>query len=202
MSNPAVFELVSNEIAGTRFCIEDNIGEAIHIHIGPVRFDLTVHEFLQIAEALKEALDHILREQGINPTGFTPRSIFKLAPILSRVRSMVEKEVTLNNLSFSNPHNLDNFYFASDNILYGFANDEKLRMASMERDLVKYGYPLRGQLIIVDEHYHILDGMRQAKAMKKLYGGARKISVLSCLLQPLEDSGSAPFTEKCAGDRN
>ena len=48
MSNPAVFELNKTIIKNNIFTIEDNIGEAIHFHIGLVRFDLSIKEFNNI----------------------------------------------------------------------------------------------------------------------------------------------------------
>lgn len=51
MSNPGVLSLASLAPVGAdyRFEIEDNIGEAIHIHYKDIRLDLTVDEFYKIA---------------------------------------------------------------------------------------------------------------------------------------------------------
>ena len=52
MSNPAVLSLASLEAVGDvgyRFEIEDNIGEAVHIHYKEIRLDLTVQEFYEIS---------------------------------------------------------------------------------------------------------------------------------------------------------
>ena len=57
MSNPAVFELAVADIAGQRVCLEDNIGESIHLHIGLVRLDMTVKEFQRTALTLQRALN-------------------------------------------------------------------------------------------------------------------------------------------------
>lgn len=60
MSNPSVFELLNETINGNNVTIEDNIGEAIHVHFGNLRLDLTVQEFFNIAEQLKEVLREIV----------------------------------------------------------------------------------------------------------------------------------------------
>lgn len=52
MSNPGVVTLAKAEIAGRDFRVEDNIGEAIHIHYGSIRLDLSISEFERIANEL------------------------------------------------------------------------------------------------------------------------------------------------------
>ena len=47
MSNPAVFKLAETVIGDQKIVIEDNIGESIHLHIGLVRIDMTVKEFVE-----------------------------------------------------------------------------------------------------------------------------------------------------------
>jgi len=41
----------------TKVRIEDNVGEAIHIHYGTTRIEMTVEEFLIFAEALRTAVE-------------------------------------------------------------------------------------------------------------------------------------------------
>ena len=60
MSNPAVFELNKTIIKNNIFTIEDNIGEAIHFHIGLVRFDLSIKEFNNISSKLINILNEQL----------------------------------------------------------------------------------------------------------------------------------------------
>ena len=59
MINPSVFELAKVEINNQTVCIEDNIGEGMHLHIGLVRFDMTVPEFLRMTETLRRVLDAV-----------------------------------------------------------------------------------------------------------------------------------------------
>ena len=60
MSNPTVFELNKQEIRNNIICIEDNIGESVHFHIGMVRFDLTVEEFLNVTNTLSDVLGNLI----------------------------------------------------------------------------------------------------------------------------------------------
>lgn len=57
MSNPAVINL-DTEFSGSLegFRVEDNIGEAIHIHFDNVRLDFTINEFLSFAETVRDSI--------------------------------------------------------------------------------------------------------------------------------------------------
>lgn len=49
------------DIASTKFEVEDNVGEGIHIHYRNLRFDMTIEEFEQLTEELvkaREELEH------------------------------------------------------------------------------------------------------------------------------------------------
>jgi hypothetical protein len=62
MSNPAVITL---DNAGNRrgkfkrFIIEDNIGEAIHLHVDNMRIDFTIKEFLDFSSLIRVSLDNV-----------------------------------------------------------------------------------------------------------------------------------------------
>lgn len=63
MSNPGVIVLASlKKPFPYRFEVEDNIGEAIHIHFQDMRIDLTVKEFLDITDKLQQILDNMVFE--------------------------------------------------------------------------------------------------------------------------------------------
>lgn len=82
MSNPGVILLA--EQASTRLSrwrngsrlrrvqVEDNIGEAIHIHLNDMRLDMTIKEFLIFAEACSTALDGLFAEKGLKLSEFDP----------------------------------------------------------------------------------------------------------------------------------
>ena len=58
MSNPAVIVLdevkKSKKSVFKRFVLEDNIGEAIHLHVDNMRIDFTIDEFLEFSSMIRE----------------------------------------------------------------------------------------------------------------------------------------------------
>jgi hypothetical protein len=46
--------------------IEDNVGEAIHIHYRNMRFDFSVEEFLRLANAFYGSLKEVVENENIN----------------------------------------------------------------------------------------------------------------------------------------
>ena len=69
MSNPAVLSLASlekNEEFNGRFEIEDNIGEAMHVHYKDIRLDLTVKEFYEIAGKMGTIIDELVTVDGFS----------------------------------------------------------------------------------------------------------------------------------------
>lgn len=45
----------SPELLAERFVIEDNVGEAIHLHYRNLRIDFTVDEYMEFADQLHKA---------------------------------------------------------------------------------------------------------------------------------------------------
>ena len=70
MSNPGVIILdtkkkniiqrIFNRNSFRYFQIEDNIGEAIHIHFDDFRIELSINEFFEISDCFKEALNQLV----------------------------------------------------------------------------------------------------------------------------------------------
>lgn len=60
MSNPGVVLLASGTVGGQSFRIEDNIGEAIHIHWGNIRIDLSIKEFFDLAISCKDIIEKMI----------------------------------------------------------------------------------------------------------------------------------------------
>lgn len=54
-------ETISTEpdIASTKFAIEDNIGESIHLHYRNIRYEFTIDEFINFGELVKLASERI-----------------------------------------------------------------------------------------------------------------------------------------------
>lgn len=64
MSNPAVYLLHQNKVHGNVLRIEDNLGEAIHVHYGDSRFSITVEEFEKMSEAMEAAAKELFELEG------------------------------------------------------------------------------------------------------------------------------------------
>ena len=73
MSNPAVIMLTDvSTKSGGRFKIEDNIGEAIHIHYDNFRIDLTIKEFFEFAELIEGCLISLIDNPDFNINNYDP----------------------------------------------------------------------------------------------------------------------------------
>jgi FtsZ-binding cell division protein ZapB len=64
MSNPGVIFLAKFQRGSFYFAVEDNIGEAIHIHYADavvnMRVDLTIHDFFNLAADMEHVIDMLL----------------------------------------------------------------------------------------------------------------------------------------------
>lgn len=49
----------SPDLNSTKFCVEDNVGESVHIHYRNLRVELTVKEFVTFADNIKNSLEEI-----------------------------------------------------------------------------------------------------------------------------------------------
>lgn len=100
MSNPGVLELLKMDLDNNSFRIEDNIGEAIHIHYGAMRIDLSVTEFYQLAEYMSEAIKDLFISKKINLSLDTINSNFLLdiSKCLVDLKSAAKEKVCLDDL--------------------------------------------------------------------------------------------------------
>lgn len=73
MSNPGVIYLAEKKLDGRKdFRIEDNIGEAIHIHYREFRMDLTVSEFFEVSDNIIDSLNKLIKVNNFDATNFDP----------------------------------------------------------------------------------------------------------------------------------
>lgn len=66
MSNPGVISLTESIINGQLFKIEDNIGEAIHVHWGNFRIDLSISEFVQLVDVCRKIVEKMIDVDGFS----------------------------------------------------------------------------------------------------------------------------------------
>lgn len=75
MSNPAVYVLGETEINGNKIRIEDNLGEAIHVHIGDFRISLSISEFNEIVNQFELATNTLLGLKGLSLNMFDKNAL-------------------------------------------------------------------------------------------------------------------------------
>lgn len=65
MINPGVITLAKKRIANQNCCVEDNIGEAIHLHVGPFRYDMSTEEYRAFTKTIVDAAKELFPNQDI-----------------------------------------------------------------------------------------------------------------------------------------
>lgn len=198
MSNPAVMVLaeVKQGFAGfDRLQIEDNIGEAIHLHVGPVRIDLSVNEFLSLAAGMRNALDATGRLAPYKVDQFDPMFLLACGPLLERLegiaieerciddlRCLVHRSRRLGTYSFvpvteTPAYRLlesrdESFLRYEQDAYWGTKNRE--RLMSLSRNVEEFGYPDQGRhIILFDGQDLVRDGQHRLAVLRHLRGNAR-----------------------------
>ena len=90
-----------------RLDIEDNIGEAIHIHYDNFRFDLTINEYLELAKISRECLTAMypIEEGGID-SALLPAEFLKEYPdLVCHVESIQIETLRITDLSCLDMYN-------------------------------------------------------------------------------------------------
>ena len=94
MSNPGVITLSQIKISDRKkFRVEDNLGEAVHLHYNDIRVDLSVKELLYLGdEADKVILDRVHAE-GFDLSLFPGDSLLFVSPYLVDLERVVKEKV-------------------------------------------------------------------------------------------------------------
>ena len=102
MSNPGVIKLVqltqSIENFPYRFDIEDNIGEAIHIHYRDIRLDMSIKEFLKLADTAERMIEELVDVKDFSCSKFDNVNLVGLAALLPYLKEIREEQITLGEL--------------------------------------------------------------------------------------------------------
>lgn len=197
MSNPAVIQLSSTYINDTEVRIEDNWAEAIHLHFGCLRIDLTVKEFLDIADKMALAANQIIEVDEFDVNEFDPVFLNHYAETLMDLESITKDFIKLGDIIAlkyyrlplyrhldkcrdyqalnGNTKQLDH-YDTQINII-GQTNMQRLEnvMESVKRN----GYPYNDEFIILRNNQNvIMDGQHRASCLLYLYGKDYKVPVM------------------------
>lgn len=200
MSNPAVFTLANEFLADSKMTIkiEDNIGEAIHIHFGDIRIDSTVADFYRITNDVRQSLHELCDVENFNVDNYDPvflLMIAKLLPYLEKAeiqkcrlsdlqivtrpflkipvvrgleRSRVYKALNGNERE-QRSYNQEN-YRDQDNIQ---------RMKMILKSVEEHGYPYEGEyIVLINDQMLIRDGQHRAACLRYLYGADKEIPVV------------------------
>lgn len=197
MSNPAVIQLASTYIGKTEIRIEDNWAESIHFHFGMLRIDLTIEEFLNIADKMADAANEIIGAKNFNIREFDPIFLNYYGAILADLESVTIDEAKLGELIILKNNklpvyrhldqsrdykalsgNIDdlNNYTAQVNLV-GQSNLERLN--EILDSIKQHGYPYNNEYIVLrNEQNVLLDGQHRASCLLYLYGPQYTIPVM------------------------
>jgi len=98
MINPGVIQLAKLKYSNYRFEIEDNIGEAIHIHYSDMRFDFSINEFLEFADKIEKILNILLEEKNISINDFDSAFLIDLSGLIPDLENITYENIMLEDL--------------------------------------------------------------------------------------------------------
>lgn len=187
MSNPAVIKLQRTKIKHSIVWLDDNFGEAIHIHLDDHRVDLTVKEFEQLYNDLCEILNDIFPIEGLNFSNIDPVFLSTwLWPLLPTITHVKYDKVYLEELW--GPHEKTGSVRLKDSVgvkaLKGLSTDnegfrkshhigqsDNQRLKESLDSIKEHGYPYDNKYIILGgDHNIIYDGQHRASCLYYLYG--------------------------------
>lgn len=195
--NPGVLTLASLLFDVHNYRVEDNIGEAIHIHIDGLRLDLTVKQFLNLSQDAKTFISKIITARGFKLSYIDSIMFLANAHHLAYLEYVEFDEVYLDNLSvpivdgstivafkpitgsmvysFLNGNSdLLNHFFEIN--LYGKSNAERVR--DVLQRIYADGYPYDDKYIILFNDSNVIeDGQHRASCLRYIYGNI-KVKVL------------------------
>ena len=191
MSNPAVIMLTDVATkSGGRFKVEDNIGEAIHIHYDNFRIDLTIKEFLKFTDLIEDGLISLIDKQDFNISNFDSSFLFDIHYMLPDLESISLEKVFLSDLivakvgMFGIPSwgnlkdsrvykslrgdSIENNNYKQDNF---FRQTNKERVESVSNMINEFGYPFNNEYVILfNNQPYIRDGQHRSASIYNKYG--------------------------------
>jgi hypothetical protein len=191
MSNPAVIILVDVRTkSGGSFRVEDNIGEAIHIHYDNMRIDFSVADFLRFCEAVEESVNEIVAVDSFSANLFDPLFLHQISSKVTHLEKITFDKMNLDDLVISrqgllgvpqwdklsgsrvykalqgDPKENDNY---SQENFWNMSNGQ--RVSGVQEMIKEKGYPFNNEMIVLfnDQNY-ILDGQHRAAILWGLKG--------------------------------
>ena len=189
MSNPGVITLASKNIGQHLLKIEDNIGEAIHIHFGEFRLDLSIHEFVKLSNALTAIMEQMVNVKGFSFLDYDAIFLTQCCKRILDLKEICHDTALVGQLLTENEDkevpfltNIKNFYMVqaihgnkeklcrrSQENYYGDTNEERLQ--KVYESINANGYPYENHYIVTsDGGDYIIDGCHRASCIYALYG--------------------------------
>lgn len=206
MSNPGVVTLTKTNVCWQELKIEDNLGEAIHIHLGQIRIDLTVKEFTDLAIAVEKILDQMNELIPVDNVGWRDLNpIFLQNPkntdIIFRLKKVYIAQIKLKDILVDSYIHLpfvgNVFMYRSvkysrvmkallgsneDNDKYEQLNElfisNEQRVQQNLEDIKKNQYPVDNQYILLTADNMIIDGQHRSACLAYLYGLDYEVPVM------------------------
>lgn len=187
MSNPAVIKLQKKKINNSSVWLDDNFGEAIHLHIDNIRVDMTNSEFNILCSDLCDTINELVSVEGFNCHNISPVylecMLWEMLPNLIEVRI---DNVALNDLICPEIDNT-RVHLSESRCLLALSGDSEGNQQSRQSDLasqtpearleeiynsiLENGYPYNNEYIIVyGEDNIIRDGLHRAACLWKING--------------------------------
>ena len=193
MSNPAVIMLTDvSTKSGGRFKIEDNIGEAIHIHYDNFRIDLTIKEFFEFAELIEGCLISLIDNPDFNINNYDPSFLLDIYYMIPDLEGISFEKVFLSELIVArkgvlgvpswgklsqsrvlkalNGDDKENNDYLQKNF---FRQSNKERVESVSSMVYELGYPFNDEYIVLfNNQKFIRDGQHRAASLYNKNGDA------------------------------
>lgn len=198
MSNPGVIKLADEIYGNYRIWLDDNIGEAIHLHINKFRIDMTVQEFDKLNKSIKCIIHKMLSIKNFELDKYDYGFINNQIVPLMHSKLAVNTKINLGRLrvfddngicylpecnrvrALNGEINIDNTFVRTTN-LYGQKNSDRLN-AALEF-IRKNGYPYQERyIVIIQSQNMIIDGWHKAACLYYLYGDIQ-VQVKALLLE-------------------
>lgn len=209
MSNPAICYLARTELNGISFRVEDNLGEAVHIHYADIRINMTISEFMKFSDCVIKAVQELFNLRKLDWKMFDIESLKEeWASNYMHITSAYYSEVMLDSLymkesyvkkrsikrmipvkesgyiNFLNDCSDDSSYY-NDPGVFEPSRGEKARY--IEKKINELGYPYNDGRILIDNEGYILDGLKRASCLYNKYGGNYLVPVTIINIKWKED---------------
>ena len=205
MSNRAVITLADasdKKAKFKRFVIEDNIGESVHLHIDNMRVNLTIKEFLEFSQMIRDSLKNLDFLKSYKLENFDDHFLKQCSDFLPHLSKIVIEDIELSKLkcivhsNYRSDLNLMKLVSLDKVHAYKFLqgekeeflryaqfnylgmNNEKRLMKTLE-SLRKNGYPFQDKyLVLFNGEDTIRDGQHRAAILAHLYGLDEKVKIM------------------------